>query len=226
MTCYASWPSSWWAASSGSSPAWDAGVRWHLEQVVAPTTYPLDLDFVRDQHLRGANGTAEDDYIDRLIRVTTRTAERYMRRPLMPQTWAMVLDRFPVGLIEVPLPTLLSVESIAYIDSAGVDQTLSAAVYQVGTPYGTTRGTIALISGQLWPSVQASTTNAVTVTFRAGFAQIGSPEVAEVPEDITQGMLLVIGELYKQRSESVIGSSVQSAVLRAQRDFWHPYRVY
>lgn len=221
MSCSRSW---WWPLMLGSS-AWDVGVTWHLEQADASTVYPLDVDFVRDHHLRGANGTAEDDYIDHLIKVATRSAERYMRRPVMPQSFAVVMDDFPVGAIELPMP-VGAVISITYLDTAGDTQTLDAATYQVShaQALGTRRGVISLSDGASWPATLVSAA-AVTVTFRAGFAQFGSPETAEVPDDIKQGILLVISELYKQRSESVIGPGVAPAVIRA-RDFWHPYRVY
>lgn len=215
------WPLSW------SSGAWDASVSWYLQQAEASTVYPLDLDFVRDHHLRGANGTAEDDYIFHLIKVATRMAETYMRRPVMPQSLSLVLDGFPAGSIEVPMP-VSEVISITYQDANGDPQTLSAADYQVShaQALGTRKGIISLAPSASWPTTESDQVAAVTVTFRSGFATIGSPEVAEVPADIKHGLLLVIGEMYKQRSESVIGPGVEPAVLRAQRDFWHPYRVY
>lgn len=221
MSCSRSW---WWPLIPSSS-AWDASVSWHLEQVEAATTYPLDLDFVRDHHLRGANGTAEDDYIFHLIKVATRSAEKYMRRPVMPQSYALVLDAFPTT-IELPMP-IGEVISITYVDADGNTQTVSSADYQVSyaQSLGTRKGIISLVSGAVWPTTDSDNVAAVTVTFRAGFGANGSPETAEVPEDIKQGILLLIGELYKQRSESVIGPGVAPAVVRAQ-SFWHPYRVY
>lgn len=198
-------------------------VAWHLELVEPPETDSLlDLDIVRDQHLRSPNGTLEDTYIEGLIKTAYRMAERTTRRALAPQTWALVLDRFPCGEIVLPRAPLLVVDSVAYVDLNGEAQELggSPAAYQVVAPSGPQagRGRIRPAYGTSWPSTRAIA-EAVTATFQAGY------EDGTVPEDITHGMLLVIGELYKQRSESVHAFNQNPALIRA-RDLWMGYRVY
>jgi hypothetical protein len=51
----------------------------------------------------------------------------------------------------------------------------------------------------------------------------GSPSSADVPIELDQARLLLIGELYKSRSESVVGAS--PAIRNAER-IWLEYRVY
>jgi hypothetical protein len=147
----------------------------------------------------------------------------------MPHTREMVLSRFPCWQIEVPWPPLITVESIEYTDTDGTDQTLATSAYQASAPIGPTcrKGAIIPARDTTWPTIDAQAIDPVRITFRCGYVDGGSPEQANVPEDLLHGQLLVIGEMYKQRSESVIGFgvSVNPAIVRA-RDIWREYRVY
>lgn len=210
---------------------WDLGLRWHLEQTSdqAPdlATYdPLQLSFVREQHLRSPNGSAEDEFIRHCMRVSYREAERVTWRSLIPQGRTMVMDRFPCGSIELPYPNLLSVDSIDYIDTDGVDGQLSGspAMFLTSAPSGekAAAGYVTPLYGETWPSTRFQA-NAVRVNFQSGYPIVNG--VAQIPEDITHGRLLVIGELYKQRSLSVHAFNQNTALIQA-RSYWLPFRAY
>lgn len=206
-----------------------SGIGWNLRQIVAPAEEPLDLEFVRDLHLRSPNGTVEDAYIEGLITTARQMAERTTNRAIPEQQWTMSAYRFPCGAlpIEVPFPPLISVDAISYLDENGATQTLDVnADVNVAAPLGPRCGK-ALITPTFdttWPTAQYQA-DSVSITFTAGYVLSGSPVTGEVPSDITHGMLLVIGELYKQRSESVHAPNQSPALIRA-RDLWLPYRVY
>jgi uncharacterized phiE125 gp8 family phage protein len=210
--------------------AWDDGVVSRIDLVTAPTEEPIDVEFVRDQHLRVTNGSAEDAFIARAIRTARRMGEAYTQRSWMPQRRALVMDRFPVCEIHLGWPPVIEVESITYLDADGAPQTLEGSPfpYETSLPTGPKagRGRVSPSYGMVWPTTRLQMA-AVTVTYRAGYVDGGSPETADVPDDLVQGMLLVIGEMYKQRSESVMGSgiTVNPAIQRA-RDLWVPYRVF
>lgn len=209
--------------------AWDDGISWHTNVVEEPLEPTLTTAFVRDDFLRLPSVTsAEDAYLSHLIRVTTRQGERVTRRAWMPQTRELVLSRFPCWEIEIPWPPLIEIVSVAYVDTDGSPQTLDASDYQVSAPVGPTcrKGIIAPARNTVWPLVDPQALDAVTVTYRCGYVDGGSPEAADVPKDLLQGQLLLIGEMYKQRSESVIGLglSINPALVRA-RDIFREYRV-
>jgi uncharacterized phiE125 gp8 family phage protein len=186
---------------------------------------PLSVPFVRDQHLRAPDGDAETAYLDHLIRVSLFEAERITWRTLLPTSGCTfrIDGGFPwTSVIVIPRPPLISVESIDYVDPAGVTQTLtgSPAAFTVSTPQGPTakKGRITPLYGEVWPTTRAQL-DAVTVHLTAGYA------VGSLPDDLTHGRLLLIGELYKQRSESVVGLTPTPAVVRAL-DLFKRYRAY
>ena len=206
----------------------DDGLIRTADRIEPPTVDPLDLAEVRDDHLRAPMVEVENRYIQRLIKAATRAAERDTRRSLMTQTWQLSLNRFPAwGLpIELDYPPVQAVESLEYLDDSGVTQTLDTSNYSL-TVTGRDRnekGRIELAYGASWPSSRLGQ-GSVTVTYRCGYVDGSSPAEAEVPEDILQGMLLLIGELYKQRSESVQSPNNTHAVIRA-RQFFASCRVY
>lgn len=211
---------------------WDAGVSWHLEQSAAEgpdwAADPLSLEFVRDQHLKTSSDNAEDEYVTRLIRTSYRIAEQKTLRSLIPQGRRLVLDRFPCWEIVVPHPPLLSVDRIDYIDENGDTQSLSGspAQFLVSAPDGphARRGRITPLYSDTWPATRGQL-DAVVVHFNAGYPIVGDAAVADIPDDITHGRLLVIGELYKQRSESVHAFNQNPALIRA-RDLFVNYLVY
>lgn len=206
---------------------WDECVRWHLELVSPPATEPVSLEFVRDEFLRTANDDAEDAYIKHLITVTRRAGERTTRRAFIDQRWELVMDRFPSRQIELPRPPGIEVVEITYLDDAGDEQTWSPSEYRISRPIGPTAGKTVIrpVYNGFWPQHRVDL-DSVRVTYRAGYVKNTSPTDPDVPEDIIEGMLRMIGELYKRRSESMemIGGQVTPAIIRAL-DFWLPYRV-
>jgi uncharacterized phiE125 gp8 family phage protein len=215
---------------------WDRGIRWRLDQVTGPDLEddPLTLEVVRDDHLRCASvsgspaSSPEDAYIRRLMRVSYRAAEWFTGRSLLPQTWDLVMNRFPHWDIVLPRPPLRSITSVTYVDPDGVDRTMdiSPATYETSAPSDphAQHGKIWPVYGTVWPSTRCQP-EAVAVRFIAGYPDVGSPALPDIPDDLTQGRLLLIAELYKQRSESVQSVARTQAFITA-RDLWAPYRVF
>jgi uncharacterized phiE125 gp8 family phage protein len=214
-----------------SSRPWDDGIQVRLQQSADEgpdfTLDPLTMELVRDFHLRSPNGDIEDQYVDRLIRTSVRTAESFLQgRLLIPQTWRMMLTGFPWDYIELPFAPVISVDSIGYVDGSGDDQVLvgSPAEFDLDAESGPRAGRAKLrpLYGASWPSARTQH-NGVVITFTAGYEE--SNGKATIPEDIDAGRLMVIGELYKQRSESVHAFN-QNPAMRSVRSLWAPYRMY
>lgn len=137
-------------------------------------------------------------------------------RAVVEQTWMLHLSRFPACVIELPLPPLIGVEEITYIDPAGDEQVLSPAAYTViDGPISEVRR----VSGQVWPATFGRD-RAVSVTFTCGY---GGP--ADVPGAIKAALQMMVADFYAFRETAVTGtiaakvpmSTAVESLLRAYR---------
>lgn len=131
------------------------------------------LDEVKNHIKQDADITDDDALVMVQVRAaldvieTATGANRNRSKVALATTFDLVLDCFGDGCIEVPRVPLISVESITYIDTAGVTQTLSTSIYTVDVA----AGKIDLAYNQYWPSTRTQP-NAITVRFVAGIAAV------------------------------------------------------
>lgn len=169
-----------------------------LELLTAPAADPVTLAETK-LRLR-VDSAADDAGLARLITAATRHVEQLTRRALVTQSWALVLDAFPCGSIRVPLPPLVSVESVSYVDADGVTQTLDPSAYLVDR-FGML-GQIHCAYGLDWPTTRAQPM-AVRVEFTAGY---GTAD--DVPGDVVAAILLMVAHLDQNREAVQIGVTV------------------
>lgn len=179
------------------------GTAYLLLATIANNTATTYTDNIADSSLGAgapSTNTTDDPLIARLITSARLQAEQELQRALITQTLDMVLDGFPrQSPYEIKLPPLSSVTSIAYVDTDGATQTLSASKYAVDAASKPAR--IAPAYGESWPSTRTQN-NAVTVRFVAGYGA-----ATAVPACIKQWMLLAINTLYDQREALARGAS-------------------
>jgi uncharacterized phiE125 gp8 family phage protein len=178
-----------------------------LKLITAPTAEPLTLQEVKD-HLRVTHSD-EDALITALIQATREAVENYTNRQLMPATYEGIADKLePFSLPKAPFSELLSIE---YTASNGQLTPLSAEDYTV------LEGGVPAVLLVKKPADYAETLNGVRITFTAGYTN--------VPESLKAAMKLLIGHLYENREETIIG--VQSNQLpKASEYLMGPYRVF
>lgn len=190
-----------------------------LKLVTAPATYPVTLAEAK-KHVHAEDFTDDDDLITLFIKAATEHAESFTGRALIDQTWNLYLDVFPTTPIEIPLPPLIDVVGVFYLDADDVEREFSAANYVVDDASEPAR--ITLANSASWPTI-ATVANAVRIQFRAGYLDTSSPQVAAVPFDIKAAILLHVGSLYAMREEVVVGQTVAQlpwgaeALLRRKR---------
>jgi len=169
-------------------------------------------------HLR-VDHNDDDTYIGGLITAAMQHLDGrrgYLGRCLLTQSWEYRVHAFPqCGLIELPLPPLQSVESVKYIDDAGVEQTLAADQYVVDA--ATYNGQVRRAFDIVWPVARLED-YAVRIAFTAGFG-----DAEDVPQPIKNAMLMMIGHLYEHR-ETVADSNLVEVPLAA-RWLLGPYRI-
>lgn len=135
-----------------------------IEVTVAPSELPVSIDDAR--RYCDYEDNDRNDQFDAWIRAATQQVERDCEVALITQTCKLYLPCFPCS-IEIAKPPVSAVSSISYVDTAGSTQTLSTSVYQSNLKRTPARITEAY--GQVFPSTQWGTENAVTVTFVAGY---------------------------------------------------------
>ena len=129
----------------------------------------------------------------------------FLGRALVTQIWDLVLDEFPTSEIKIPLPPLISIDSVRYDDTAGDEQTVSSLDYYVDN--SSEPGWIVPVTS--WPST-IDAVNSVRIRFTAGYTpdtSVSPPDqAANIPFNIKAGLLLLIGNLFENREENVAGT--------------------
>lgn len=167
-----------------------------IETTTAPKLEPITLQEARD-HLR-VDGSDDDGVIAAAIVAAREFVENYTSRPLVTQTRTGYLSTLE-GCVALSA-NLQSVSSIKYIDCDGVQQTLATSEYRVDT-----KGLVGSVSpafGKAWPSVR-NVSNSVEIEFVCGYGGQSA-----VPCAIKQAMLLLIGDFFEMREETVIGAAI------------------
>lgn len=161
-----------------------------LVRTTPPATTPVTLAHVQEHlHLLTLD-TQTQTYLTSLIARATDSFERDTGRALIEQVWTLTLDDFPDGTIQIPRPPLLSVASLKYYDSDGVQQTYSTDDYRVHTA-----GLFGILEPvDAWPTAD-DRLNAVEVVFTAGYGD----EATDVPDSQQQGILILIAHWYFNR---------------------------
>ncbi len=185
-------------------------------KIITPPEYlPVTLAEAKE-HLR-VDHDAEDALIESLISAAVQHIEDHTRRAIVTRIIDVYFDAF-ADEMEIPLPPLLSVESVSYIDSDGAAQTLDDTVYSVDS--ARSPGMVMLAYGQSWPATRCQK-NAVTVRVQAGY---GDSWLA-VPPAMRAAILLIVGHLYENREAVVIGQAVNTLPLAVDA-LLAPYKVY
>lgn len=188
---------------------------------VAPSVEPVTLAEAK-LHCK-VDGTDDDTLITALIVAARQQAEHRTNRALITQQWEYTRDRwgsasilgnfeFPLKTsitehIELPKPSLVSVQSVKYLDDNGTLQTLASTEYQV--VISELVGYIQPAYGKTWPSCRIQP-DSVVVAYTCGYG-----DAAAVPQSIKAWMLMAISTMYNQR-EGIIGT----IVAEVPRDFF------
>lgn len=166
----------------------------------APATYPVTLEQVK-MHLKlPSSYVAEDERLNFFIKAATAAAESYTGRQLCTANYTLYLDSFK-PVIYVDKCPVTTISAIKYVDQNGSEQTVDAANYVADTVSEPAR--IVPRENKSWPST-ASQPNAVIVELTAGYS-----DVSQIPQTIVWGILLMIGDLWQNRENVVIGRMVQ-----------------
>lgn len=154
--------------------------------VVPPSTPAVTLAEAKE-HLRVTH-SAEDSAITALVAAATAHldgANGVLGRAIMPQSYDLLLDRFPSGAIKLPVGPVVSVTGVWRTDDEGDEELVPAEDYEVDA--GERDGWIVPVSS--WPSTM-ETINSVRVRWVAGTG---------CPTPVRMAILLLVGHWYENR---------------------------
>jgi uncharacterized phiE125 gp8 family phage protein len=206
---------------------------WTLSLITPPAVEALDLETEVYPHLRLEPAlTPQESLIAGMVATARQRCEEFTQRQLITATWELWLDCWDEpgcgwqGRIYLPRPPLqpqsptAGVLTVAYVDSAGVEQVLPPDQYIVDAPAGPTcgKGSIFPAYQVIWPTVHMQP-GAIKVRYTAGYGA----SFRQVPAALRHGMLLTIGQLDLERAEQASSDTVNA--VRAE-GLWFPFRVW
>ena len=185
----------------------------------APASEPISTAEAKT-HLR-VDISADDTFIDTLVKAARQYVEQYTRRALITQTWDLWVDDFPADdALPLGMAPLQSVTHVKYVDDTGATATMTATDYVVDS-YNEP-GKIVLKGSAAWPSATLQEVNGVNVRFVAGYGTAST----SVPQPILHAMKLLIGHWYENRENVVITGAIPKNIPFAVEALLAPYRVY
>lgn len=191
-----------------------------LRPVSLPAIDPVSIAEARDQCR--IDDAAEDGAVASYILAARAHIETTTGLSLITQTWEMTLPDWPHDRAGILLPRqpVQSITSIQYYDSAGALQTLPSAAYEIDAT--AMPCAIYLADGYTWPQLDDRLVP-VLVRFVAGY---GSGP-GSIPEPIRQAIKLLVGHLYANREQVVIGAGLTAAQVPFGTDAMiAPYKLY
>lgn len=186
-------------------------------RTVAPELTPVSLIEAK-AHLR-VDFDDDDALIAALVDAATAHLDGHtgiLGRALVDQTWRQDFYDWPGDrVLRLPLAPVSSVASVKYFNASNVETTVTAsgnyALFEDASgPY------IKFTSDFAAPDLYDERDDRIRVTFVAGY---GDP--AEVPAAIRAALLLIVGDLYKNRDAGAVApNATVSALLQPYRRVW------
>jgi uncharacterized phiE125 gp8 family phage protein len=162
---------------------------------VANAAVTVGVNIIKDSPV-----CAEDTWLDETRQMVREEAEEYQGRSFLTTEWELILDSWPCkNYIEIEKSPIQSIESVKYIDSAGVEHTFSDTKYYLDSGQFWPR--VALNYGESWPSDVLRESGAITIAFTAGYTTVDLFKAEN--KNTWQWMRTAIKKLYDDRSLTI-----------------------
>jgi uncharacterized phiE125 gp8 family phage protein len=214
----------------------------NYQLITPPRAEPVSLSEAK-LHLR-VDFETDDSLITAFITTAREVCEQKFQRAIYDQTYVLSLDQFNYGdwrstipmerrnslrfsalwesmALRLPMPRLVSVTSITYLDVNGIQQTLDPSTYNVDASSQPARIVPAI--NLTWPTTDYYIPGSVQVTYVAGSYGDGI-EIASCPASIKLAIKLLIGHFYENREAS--SQLSLKAIPLGVDALLNPYRFY
>lgn len=185
--------------------------------VITPPADPVVTTAEAKLHLR-VDGTDEDTYIGILVAAATKFVERTYGLAIMEQTIRETFDCWEcvegVDGVYLDRSGPNGVEAIVEIEIQTVEPDLGGSPDPLAEPVSLTANSfqtdllsrparISAPAGGTLIAPYAGVLGAIRISYTAG-----EPDAGDVPEEIKQGILMLVGDLYENRSNEITGTIV------------------
>lgn len=189
-------------------------------QTTEPADTPISVADAKGNQRVGHS--TEDAVFEALIEAAVSHLDGYsgiLGRCMVTSSWEQDFEGWPAdSCLRLPLPDVAAeTVEITYRDEDDVEQTLPADQYEV---LEDARGAcITFRKAFSAPALFDDTRRPVTVAFNAGY---GDPE--DVPAALKQALKLIVGDLYENRENTVVGDVRVTQMPIAADRLIAPYR--
>ncbi len=154
-----------------------------LTRVAAPADEPLSLDEAK-LYLR-IDSQEEDLLINDLIVSARLTAEQWLKRSLINQSWKLAYDACLPECVGLPMGPVNSVTSVTVVNRDNTTQAVDASTYYLNAAHDTIVFQSAVIGFR------------IEIIYATGYGTASA-----VPRPIKQGMLSHIAAMYDNRGDT------------------------
>ena len=145
--------------------------------------------------------THQDVVISSFASTARARIEAFIRQRLIIREMTYVESGFPRAALVLPIAPIVSITSVAYVDAAGVVQTLAASGYRLRS--SVIPNELLPAFGEVWPFCSADP-DSVTVTLSVGMADTD----ATLPPDLLNAIRIYTAHLYAYRETPFDGEMV------------------
>lgn len=183
-----------------------------LKVKTKPPVEPVDINEIKD-HLR-IIGTEEEGYLETLIQTAREVCEKESNRAYVEQTLVKTFDEWPEFPIELPRPPVQSITKIEYKDKDGILTEWASSNY-ILDDYSFIPKIYKDYNAEI-PNVELFKTNAIQITYVAGFAKDDSGDTTDytknIPGRYKHAIKLLVGEWYRMREEIIDSGAVPQSI--------------
>ena len=172
-----------------------SGTKKYIRAVVTVAGNTCDFGVVV---VRNLPTSMEDAVLSGFITAAREYCETYQYRAYITQVWDYWLDDFPDSPFKIPLPPLITIDSIKYYDTGGVEHVFPPASYETDVSNYIGRGCLAYSIS--WPTTELRPMKNVAIQFTAGYGALAT----DVPEKIRLAIKLLVGDMYENREATDI----------------------
>lgn len=188
-------------------------MAWSLVEATAPATEPVTV--AEAKAYSRIDISADDTVVSNMITMARRELEKIKRRTFVTTTYDYFLDCFPSSdyvPIIFPRPPLVSITSIKYYDTDGVQQTWSSTLYELDK--NIQPGRVKPVDGESWPTTDTNKYGLVEIRYVAGYGA-----AAAVPQEFKHELFAIVAHWYDVR-RPVSERNMQNVPLHLEESFY------